>query len=158
MKKIEKVDTPKNIFKEAVESITDLNGGYKIGLQALGANSKKVSVKRTKELLGSVDIDSCTQKIYPGDARWDYAVGYRQEVIFIEVHPADTSDVSGMIKKVQWLEKWLKEKARNLVEMGRDDSYYWIPSGRNNILKTSSQYKSLSKHKLVIKKSPFVLE
>lgn len=156
--KIKNADTSENVFKQSVESIDDLKGGYRSGLQALGPNSKKVSVKCAKDLLGSVDIDSCTHTIYPNDSRWDYAVGYNQKVIFMEVHPADTSNVSEMIKKVQWLKTWLKEKAESLVKMGRDDNYYWIPSGRNNILKTSPQYRSLAKHKLVITKKPFVID
>lgn len=86
-------------FKQAVENTQDIKNGFHNGLQALGANAKQVSATDTKKLEGSVDIDACTKELYPQDARWDYAIGYEGKVYFLEIHPANTSNVKEMIKK-----------------------------------------------------------
>lgn len=88
----------------------------------------------------------------------DYAIGYEQKAWFVEVHPANTSNVKEMLKKVEWLEGWLKDKGSQLAEIRRDHLHYWIPSGKVCISKTSPQYRSLAKHKLQITSSPFVLK
>lgn len=147
-----------NVFKSAVDNIDDLKNGYHKGLQALKGNSSKVSVSNTKKLLGSVDIDDSTKTLYPNAARWDYAIGYAQKAWFVEIHPANTSNVQEMLKKVQWLEDWLHNKARQLASIRKDDLHYWVPSGKVCILKTSPQYRSLAKHKLQITSSPFVIK
>ena len=147
-----------NVFRNAVEATADLKDGYRQGLKALGADTKKVTAGDTRELLGSVDIDSCTRKLYPEESRWDYAVGYNQQALFIEVHPACTSSVDEMIKKVQWLKTWLATNGRELEKIKRDERFYWVPSGRMNILKLSPQYRRISQNKLIITKVPFRLD
>lgn len=150
--------TKTNAFKEAVDSIDDLKGGYRPGMQALKkTDSDKISVSESRNLLGSVDIDDCTKPLYPNASRWDYAIGYNQRALFIEVHPADTSNIDEMVKKVEWLKNWLNNKGRSLKNIKRDDYFYWIPSGRCRILKTSPQYKRLAINKLSITKHPFVI-
>ncbi len=54
-------------FKKAVESISDLSGGYCNGLKAMKVNSAKIIAADERMLSGSVDIDTCTKKIYPSD-------------------------------------------------------------------------------------------
>lgn len=147
-----------NVFESAVNSIDDLKKGYRKGLQALKGNSSKVSIKDSSKLLGSVDIDECTKSIYPQDSRWDFAIGYNQKAWFVEVHPANTSNVKEMVKKVQWLEGWLVGKGKALANIRNDNFHYWIPSGRVCILKTSRQYKNLAEHKIQITPNPFVIK
>lgn len=147
-----------NIFKQAVEQCDATKAGFHPGLQALKGDSAKVKAADTKKLLGSVDIDACTKLQYPNAPRWDYAVGYNQQAIFIEVHPANTSNVKEMTSKAQWLESWLKTEGKVLASLRKDNTCYWIPSGKVAILKTSPQRHSLAKHNLVITKCPFVLE
>lgn len=147
-----------NVFQSAVYCIADLKGGYRKGLQALKGNSAKVSASNTQDLLGSVDIDECTKKRYPTASRWDYAIGYARKAWFVEVHPANTSNVQEMLKKVQWLEGWLKKEGRPLADIRNDSLYYWIPSGKMCILKNSPQYRSLAMYKLKITNCPFVLK
>ena len=60
---------------------------------------------------GSLNIDKETKHLYPNEPRWDYAVGYDDKVFFVEVHPANTSNISEMAKKKEWLKKWLQSKA-----------------------------------------------
>lgn len=87
------------VFQLAVESTPDIKIGFRDGLQALGTNAQRITAQNTRKLEGSVDIDACTQSLYPNEARWDYAVGYDKKAYFFEVHPADTSNVKEMIKK-----------------------------------------------------------
>lgn len=147
-----------NIFKQAVEQCPDIKNGYCVGLKALNSNSPKLKVGDKKNLLGSVDIDTCTKKQYPNDSRWDYAIGYAGKALFVEVHPANTSNVKEMFKKVMWLEEWLNENGKPLAKIRKDRILYWIPSGKVAILKTSPQYRSLAKHNLLLTKSIFVLK
>lgn len=147
-----------NVFKLAVDNTDELKGGYHPGLQALKGNSSKISVCNQRNLLGSVNIDDCTKGFYPNDSRWDYAIGYAQKAWFVEVHPANTSNVKEMVRKVQWLEGWLQDSGIQLANIRRDPLHYWIPSGKVCISKTSPQYRCLAKHKLQITTSPFVLK
>lgn len=96
----------------AVEGTPDVANGYCPGLQAL-ENVDKTAVKLNdkRKVDGSLNIDKETKLLYPNDPRWDYAVGYDGKVFFVEVHPANTSNISEMEKKKEWLKKWLKSKA-----------------------------------------------
>ena len=75
-------------FVSAVESVPELTECLKAGLQALGANSSKVEVRSTRELAGSVDIDTCLKKYYPIESRWDYVFGYKDRIYYMEIHLA----------------------------------------------------------------------
>ena len=147
-----------NAFKSAVESTPDLKDGYRQGLRAMGNNSVKVSVPERDGLMGSCDIDGCTKDLYPEAARWDYVIGYKQKAWFVEVHPASTSNVDDMVKKVQWLEQWLKTKGQKLAAIRVNKTHYWIPSGKVRITKTSRQYHALAKHGIQITSVPFVMK
>lgn len=147
-----------NVFKLAIESTPDLKDGYREGLRAMGHNSVKVSVMGRDGLMGSCDIDGCTNGLYPEAARWDYVIGYKQKAWFVEVHSASTSNVGDMIKKVEWLEQWLKTKGQKLAAIRKDYIHYWIPSGKVCITKSSRQYHALAKHGLRIVSSPFVIK
>ena len=52
-------------FADAVQGTPEIAECLKKGLQALGANSNKIKVRVTRDLKGSVDIDSCLAKLYP---------------------------------------------------------------------------------------------
>ena len=139
-----------NQFKAAVENCGEIKNGLKPGLSAMGYNSKVVRVANPGLIDGSVDIDSAVKDLRPGEPRWDYVVGYLDEAYFIEVHPADTKNVDEMVKKVTWLKKWLPAVAPDLKKLHKSGTYYWIPSGRVKILKTSTQYKKIAANNLLI--------
>lgn len=142
-----KIKTKVNVFQKAVLVTSDVSFGYCKGLQAMKSNSSMLKASDTRKLQGSVDIDDCTKNLYPHDARWDYAIGYNDKAYFVEVHPANTSNIVEMMNKAKWLETWLKNKALELGKI-REDKFYWIPSGKVAILKSSSQYRQLALHKL----------
>lgn len=144
-------------FEETIESIPDLSGGYCRGLKAMKADSSKIKPLDIKCLSGSVDIDSCTKSKYPTAARWDYAIGYNEKAYFVEVHPANTSNIKEMVKKVDWLKSWLNENGKALEKIKKTETLYWVPSGKVAIPKTSPQFRYLAKKHLCIEKCPFVL-
>ncbi len=128
-------------FKKAVEATPEISHCYQPGLKALGSSSAKVQPGDTQSCDGSVELDVCVRETYPNDNRWDYIVSYKKKVYFIEVHPAQTSEVGCMLSKLQWLKKWLSNKAPLINERKAAKPFYWITSGKVNILKTSNQYK-----------------
>ena len=88
-------------FEQAVKATPDVENGYKTGLGALGQYKNKINATNTRLLNGSVDIDACTTEKYPNANRWDYALAYNQKVYFVEVHSANTSEVSTVKRKLQ---------------------------------------------------------
>ena len=89
-------------FREAVKATPDVATGYQEGVNAFGKYADKIKVPEPEKIDGSLDIDATTVKLYPDNNRWDYALCYDGEVFYIEVHSAITSEVSRMIKKLQW--------------------------------------------------------
>lgn len=99
-------------FRMAVEGTPDVANGYRPGLQALeNVDKGAVKLKEMRKVDGSLNIDKETKHLYPNDSRWDYAVGYDGKIFFVEVHPANTSNITEMAKKKEWLKEWLKSKA-----------------------------------------------
>lgn len=139
-----------NKFKKAVEAIPDIKDGFRFGVQALGGMSYLVTSSTPRLFDGSVDIDACTKDLYPVDARWDYVIGFNNHAYFLEIHPASTSNVRDMIKKAQWLDNWLNEKATGLKALVATNVFYWIASGKYSILKNSPQSRMLAQSKIQI--------
>jgi hypothetical protein len=140
---------PKNIFKSAIQATPLLKDAYKEGLQALGNYSNKVTPSDTKKGEGSVDIDLAVKnvevnsvKLYAQACRWDYAIGYDGKVYFIEVHSAETSQVTQVLKKHTWLKDFLVTQAPELNK--QDKQFYWISSKGNDIVKRSSEARQLA--------------
>ena len=138
-------------FKEAVEATPEVITGYREGLEAFGEYKSKIKVPEPNKIDGSLDIDATTVKLYPDDNRWDYALCYDSEVFYIEVHSATTSEVSRMIKKLQWLKTWLATKAQeiNKLTTKTKQPYYWIQSSKCDIPKHMPQYKIVVQNKIL---------
>lgn len=132
-------------FKEAVDITTDVRPCFQAGLKSLGTHSKKVRLSDTSKCEGSVDIDTCLTAKYPQSNRWDYCFCYKGEVFFIEVHSAITSEVSTVIKKLQWLKDWLNHEAPeiNKLKAKSRTPFYWIQSSNFSIPPTSKQFRSV---------------
>lgn len=106
-----------------IQSITNC---YQPGLQALGKNSKKVKPQNSRICCGSVDLDSCLKAALPNDPRWDYIICYNEQIYFVEVHPASTSQVQKMIDKANWLKRWLVNEGAPLAERSADVPFQWV--------------------------------
>ncbi len=136
-------------FKEAISATPLLKNAYRNGLQALGNYSNKVKPSDTKKCEGSVDIDAAVKGIYPNASRWDYALGYDGTTYFIEVHSAETSQVTPVLKKFRWVKEFLVADAPELNKH-RKKRFYWISSGGNNILKGSPQARQLAQSGIML--------
>lgn len=138
-------------FKSIVQAVPAIAGAYREGLQALESkDAGKVKPQYPRKLSGSVYLDKCLKTTNPHDARWDYVIGYSEKAYFVEVHPANTSNVDEVVKKKKWLEVWLKTNALDLKAMMAGTSYYWIASGKVAILPNSPQARKIAKNKLVL--------
>ncbi len=136
-----KISVSEKTFKENVEATPDISKYYEKGLSALGIHSKKIEISNTNKCCGSVDLDTCTTYLYPQASRWDYIFCYNNEVFFIEVHSANTSEVKTVIKKLHWLKQWLSESAPEINKMrAKIQPFIWIQSNNFRIPKNSSQY------------------
>lgn len=145
--KKQSVIAPKSEFQIAVEGTAEISTAYKAGLQALkSCDKQKISASDSYKLNGSVDIDSAVKDSYPEENRWDYAIGYDNKVCFVEVHPASTTEVETMLKKLSWLKQWLKNKAPKLSSMEKtQEPYIWLSTKSTHILQNSRYSKKLSK-------------
>lgn len=146
MSSAKKRNAPHEAFRDAVASCKPLQ--LHDGLQAVkkGEGKDRISPKDTARLLGSVNIDDDCRGTHPNDNRWDYAIGYDRNgqaiVYFIEVHSAETTEVSTVEKKFLWLLDFLAaDKHRQLKALPAE--FLWVASGRVNIPPHLPQYKKL---------------
>lgn len=147
-------------FRKAIENTPDVQHGYREGLQAIvKAYKRAVMVKDARRLDGSLNIDEETKMLYPNESRWDYAVGYDGKVYYVEVHPANTSNVEEVIKKKLWLDKWLKEKAPSMSALkAGSPKYQWAATEAGVHVSPQSKYaRRLSQRGIEKPKRPVVL-
>ncbi|WP_019588968.1 MULTISPECIES: hypothetical protein [unclassified Thioalkalivibrio] len=125
-------------------------GVYRIGLQALEkAGRDRVGLSRSRDCHGSANIDAALVASRPNDPRWDYVVAYDETLHFIEVHPAHTSAVEEMRRKLEWLKGWLDGKA---LERPGSSEFHWVASGKIAILPNSRQMRQAARMRLKPKK------
>jgi hypothetical protein len=146
MQKNKKRTPNENAFRAAVLATPEVENCFQAGLQALGKYSQKITPANLSKCEGSLDIDACTLTLYPNQSRWDYALAYDSKVYFVEVHPAETGEVSTILRKLQWLKEWLSQKAPEINQLRADAPYFWIQSGRFSILKNSPQAKQIAQY------------
>ena len=145
-------ENAKCTFQIAVENTPDVKNGFRAGLQAVkNSDRNKVNVTDPRKLQGSLDIDTQVQKKYPQEPRWDYALSYDDKLYFFEVHPASTSEVDAVIKKLGWLKDWLKNKASEINKLQKGvHPYVWVQSGRYDILDSGKSGKKLAVSGIVV--------
>lgn len=136
---------PTNKFKNAVLATPEVKDCFQQGLKAMGRNSNKVILSDTRKVDGSLDVDTCVSRLYPNENRWDYVLGYAGNAYFVEIHPAQTSEVSTVLKKLQWLKDWLNRKAPEINQLKAREKtpFYWVQTGKFKIPSTSRQYKQV---------------
>jgi hypothetical protein len=100
------------------------------GIQAVpGDKHKHIGESLRPEFLDSLDLDEATRPKYPHDARWDYLLGHAHssQVIAIETHSAETSQVSKVIQKRT---ASLGHLRGQLAAGHKVAAWYWAASGR----------------------------
>lgn len=145
----------KSAFQVAIENTEEVKHGFCVGKQAIkNTDRSKVVAADNNKLQGSLDIDSQVKAIYPNEPRWDYALSYDDKIYFFEVHPAETSEVTQVVNKVNWLKSWLKTKAPELNKLPKaEHPYTWVQSGRYAILPTAKERMKLSISGITIAKT-----
>ena len=134
-----------------MEATPNLQGKWKEGLGALRAEDKphvKPEDTSTTRLRGSVFIDEALLAQDPHGNRWDFAIGYQHAnrsdefVYWIETHTGSDSQIKVMLKKLAWLQDWMKGDGKELAKFDR--LYVWAPSGATSFTKGSTQVKILA--------------
>jgi hypothetical protein len=135
-------------FKEVVESTQAIATCYRNGLQALAKHSAKVKLGDTVKCTGSVDLDTCVTQAHPQANRWDYFFCYKGEVFFVEVHSAQTGEVSTVLRKLAWLRTWLNTTGQEINKMRATSTgpYFWVQSNGFHIPLNSPQYRQASQN------------
>ena len=136
-------------FKRAVHVVVQLAGACREGLQAFRACDRgRVLCAKPRRLKGSINMDDALVGTHPQDPRWDYGLGYyngrSEEAIWIEVHPASSDHVSGVIRKAEWLRAWLRANAVELLNITGDDGYVWLSAGSVSLQRSSRQARQLA--------------
>jgi hypothetical protein len=138
----------KSQFRKAVVACSDVT--LQEGLQALSPTSReKIRPKNTRSVKGSVDLDKDLRDRLPAENRWDYAVGYEgndnvERAFFIEIHPAETSEIRRMVRKAQSLKTWAERHAPDLWNMTIPREIHWVASGRCNLRLNDSYRRQLA--------------
>ena len=143
-------------FRAAVRAApAPVGEAYRDGKRALaGAHRSRVTCADARRLTGSIDLDSAlaNEGEYASEPRWDYGIGYRpdgagERALWIEVHPADTSQVRQVVKKLHWLRTWLGDDGRELASLTVADRgvppFVWIATRGVHIPRNSRQARLL---------------
>lgn len=114
-------------------------------------HSKQVQCSTTRRLTGSVALDAELRRdpSHSRAARWDYGIGYAspagvERALWIEIHPANTSEVSRVLEKLAWLKRWLHEEAVELgalTTLGHESSpgpYVWLATESGTHIQSGS--------------------
>ena len=126
----------------------------KNGLGAIQKKDKKhILLKNSKSngyVSGSVDLDSCYLKECPEANRWDYIIFLNHKLYApcqcIEIHSCNSSEVSVMKRKLQWLKDLLIKN--ELGNIKKDYRFIWVYTNGDKIPKGS--HYSLQRAKLGI--------
>lgn len=142
-------------FQKAVDNTEEVKGGFCDGKKAIkNSDQEKIKVVNVWKIQGSLDIDTRVKVLYPNDPRWDYALSYDNRMYYVEIHPAETSEVDKVVSKVRWLKNWLKTKAEEIDKLPKANyPYIWVQSGRYAILPNSKEMRKLSAAGLIITKT-----
>lgn len=140
-------------YQLAVNNTPSVSNCYRDGLQALGADSNFVRVSETRDLNGSIDLDSCLRATHRDANRWDYTFGYQNQSYYLEVHPAGTGEVDTVIRKFTWLRNWLQTDGTHFNAIKGHEPFHWVASGKVSIPVGSTYHRRLAGAGLAIPKT-----
>ena len=107
-----------------------LAGAIRGGIQALPNDKRKHIAKSVRsDFVDSLNLDEATRPRHPTDARWDYLLGHApsSQIVAIETHAAETSQVSRVIQKRAASLDHLRGQLRAGHYIA---AWYWAASGR----------------------------
>lgn len=100
---------------------------------ALSAMEKRdralIAQPEQRKARDSLDLDSAAKRECPNENRWDYLVSVRDvgRIVAIEPHFAKDSEVSVVIRKKEWAERFLQQHFR---PGKRVDRWFWVTRGK----------------------------
>lgn len=139
---------PRRTFCDAVDASSTLNRHEGLRAVKKSEGGGQITPKDPRNVIASVCIDDDFKRTHPNSARWDYLIGYERPrkpiAYFVEVHSAESNQVSKMEQKLKWLnDEFLKHPTHEkLAPLDRE--IHWIASGKIDIPKHTPQYKKLS--------------
>lgn len=125
------------------------------GKRALSkAHRAQVKCKDEARWTGSIELDEALKKEreHATASRWDYGLGYQdpdglESALWLEVHSAETGEVSTVIKKLRWLKDYLPVNCPDLwsltVKTPERLRFVWVASGRYAIPPNAPQLRAL---------------
>lgn len=135
-------------FQAAVRAIPEIQDAWKAGLQALRpADRQRIVARATRQLRGSVDLDSALRDAYPNAQRWDYGIAIRptksvETILWVEIHPATDGEIRTVLAKLAWIKEWLRNCAPSIDAFRRE--FIWISSGNTSFTQRSPQAKRMA--------------
>jgi hypothetical protein len=134
-------------FRPAVLATPSISSAYRQGLGALrGTDRARIECRNTRDLRGSIDLDSALKSSDPQQPRWDYGIGLRKDsrsdrIVWLEVHPASPGDIEEIRRKVSWLRTWMAGAPRLRA---LPSQLVWMASGKVTLVKTSPRFRRLA--------------
>lgn len=90
-------------------------------------SAKRITSKKGTPISGSIDLDAASRADDPQASRWDYLIGVEDKksslAVFAEVHRVDNSELSSVLKKLDWL---LEFNRAELEGLPKERVYYWV--------------------------------
>jgi hypothetical protein len=139
----------------------DIGPFLKKGKQALGSDADAVVAEGDCTFSRSCHIDEAYKERDPNGSRWDYWLEYKRGrkkyIVWIEVHPAQsTSTVGDIERKAYWLSSKLSEIPTTYH--GSPLRKYWIPTAGVAVLKRDTNAgRRLAKVGVVLASKPLRL-
>ncbi len=134
---------PKASFVDAVKAAPPpVPSALQQGKQALSRGHRaQVQCNDEARWTGSIELDEAlrAEPQHASASRWDYGLGYKnpeglESALWVEVHPAETGEVSTVLKKLRWLKEYLRADCPELWSLtgGTPEQlrFVWVASGR----------------------------
>jgi hypothetical protein len=116
------------------------------GLKAVPDDQRRHIAEAIRpDFLDSLDLDEASRPHLPNDARWDYLLGHAPsaQVVAVETHSAETSQVSRVIQKRAASLGHLRD---HLASGHHVAAWYWAASGRVDFVPHEKTVLRLKEH------------
>lgn len=125
------------------------------GKQALKkAHRAQVECRDETRWTGSIELDEALKSDpeHANASRWDYGLGYQspnglESALWVEVHSAETGEVSTVLRKLRWLKDYLPANCPELwsltAQTPENLRFVWVASGRYAIPSNAPQLRAL---------------
>ena len=114
------------------------------GIRAVrGGDASCIAEPLRSAFKDSLDLDMATRPAHKDDHRWDYLLGHAAtgHVVALEVHPAETSEVTSVIAKRETSQRHLQA---HLEPGAHVAAWYWAASGRTAFVPLEKNKRRLS--------------